>query len=95
LLSNLAEEAGEETRVIMRMIERDGQSIFQTTDDDDEYNQAPAYVEAMASLVWPMICNVAPKQGVHHVQPFHKMMTFTPSVHRGGFCFFARHSFAL
>jgi hypothetical protein len=27
--------------------------------------------------------------------PFHKMMTFTPSLHRGGFCFFARRSFAL
>lgn len=49
MLSNLAEEAGEETLVIMRMIERDGQSIFRTT-DDDEYNQAMAYVEAMAKL---------------------------------------------
>jgi hypothetical protein len=27
--------------------------------------------------------------------PFHKMMTFTPSLHRGGFCLFARRSFAL
>ena len=27
--------------------------------------------------------------------PFHKMMTFTPSLYRGGFCFFARRSFAL
>jgi hypothetical protein len=24
-----------------------------------------------------------------------KMMTFTPLLHRGGFCFFARRSFAL
>ncbi len=34
-----------------------------------------------------------------HIQgplvPFQKMMTFTPSLHRGGFCFFARRSFAL
>jgi hypothetical protein len=29
------------------------------------------------------------------IAPFHKMMTFTPSLHRGGFCFFARCSFAL
>jgi hypothetical protein len=27
--------------------------------------------------------------------PFHKMMTFTPLLYRGGFCFFARRSFAL
>jgi hypothetical protein len=25
----------------------------------------------------------------------HKMMTFTQSLHGGGFCFFARRSFAL
>jgi hypothetical protein len=30
-----------------------------------------------------------------HSHPFHKMMTFTPSLHRGGFCLFARRSFAL
>jgi hypothetical protein len=31
----------------------------------------------------------------HGSNPFHKMMTFTPSLHRGGFCLFARRSFAL
>jgi len=33
--------------------------------------------------------------GWNSAEPFHKMMTFTPSLHRGGFCFFARRSFAL
>jgi hypothetical protein len=36
-----------------------------------------------------------PTGSIMIICPFHKMMTFTPSLHRGGFCFFARRSFAL
>ena len=35
--------------VVMRLVQRDNQTIFQTIESDDEYNRVVAYLEEMAS----------------------------------------------
>lgn len=42
------EEEEEESLVIMRLIQRDDQSIFRTIESDDEFEKVVAYVEELA-----------------------------------------------
>ncbi len=37
--------------VVVRLVQRDNQTIFQTVDSDDEYNRIVAHVKVMARLV--------------------------------------------
>jgi uncharacterized protein YrzB (UPF0473 family) len=41
-------EADDDSLVIMRLIQRDDQSIFQTIESDDEFERVVAYVEELA-----------------------------------------------
>lgn len=43
-----AEDEEEESLVIMRLIQRDDQSIFRTIESDDEFEKVVAYVEELA-----------------------------------------------
>lgn len=43
-----ADEDDEGSLVIMRLIQRDDQSIFQTIESDDEFEKVVAYVEELA-----------------------------------------------
>jgi hypothetical protein len=42
------DDAEEESLVIMRLIQRDDQSIFRTIESDDEFEKVVAYVEELA-----------------------------------------------
>lgn len=45
-----AEEDEEGSLVIMRLIQRDDQSIFQTIESDDEFDRVVAHVEELARM---------------------------------------------
>jgi hypothetical protein len=46
--SSAPKESDEDNLVIMRLVERDGQSIFQYIEDDDEFDRVVSHVEELA-----------------------------------------------